>query len=76
MTIKQLKQAIESLPDDMRVAIDEVSNEATGMADNVSVINGANDENVPYDKGNNPYQLGVRFGGAAPKEKLLFIHSR
>lgn len=51
MTIKQLKEKIKDLPDEMQVAINESASEATGMLHSVRVIKGYADENRPYDKG-------------------------
>lgn len=57
ITIKKLKELIADLPDDMPVAINETANEATGLADSVVVINGEDDENCPYDKGDDVYAM-------------------
>lgn len=73
LTIKSLKAAIANLPDDMPVAINESVSEATGLAEFVSVITGANDENLPYDKGDDVYATN----GHVIKQDthVCFIHS-
>lgn len=57
MNIKQLKNAIANLPDEMPVAIYVSCGEETAIASSVKVINGH--KKAPYDKGDNPFALGL-----------------
>lgn len=57
MTVKELKVAIQNLPDDMPVAINESDAEATGSASEVVICNGK--EDAPYDKGDGLYVIAA-----------------
>ncbi len=67
MTIKELKEKIADLPDDMKVAVHVGLDEANGAAHAVEVIEG--DSKCPYNKGDNPYQNGE----FQEDEKVCFI---
>ncbi len=79
LTIKDLKEAIANLPDDMPVAVNESSSEATGLAESVSVVKGA--EEAPYDKADGPYTLAAFAARKNPNHPIkqgthvCFIHS-
>ncbi len=90
MTVKELKAALAELPDDMLVGINETTNEATGLLDAVMVVNGAEDENRPYDKGDDIYALAGFYGkrpetdargrknpyhGVTSETKICFLNS-
>lgn len=77
MNIKELKEAIKDLPDDMLVGISEGVSEATGMANSIIVCDGTD---APYDKGDNPYQLaemarrsGQSYRGITKATKIAFV---
>jgi hypothetical protein len=80
LTVADLKKAIADLPDDMPVAINETCAEATGLARSVTVINGGDDKERPYDKGDDIWYRARRFR-ADPSDiikldtKVCFINS-
>lgn len=74
MTIKELKEAIASLPDDMPVAIYESLAESSGFAHMTEVCNGKDE--APYDKGMDLYlQAEDQNMGISPQTKILIIYA-